>query len=180
MEQKWNIVKNKTCFKIPNRPTYIDLFVTNSTHSFHNTMTRSAGLPDSHKIIITVLKSSFIKLKTREMYCRGYKNFSTNSLGEVLALSLGCISKSFDSFEDSFIKNLNRHEPIEKKLIRECEVSCMTKALRKEIMENCKLENKYLKNKTYQNFNIYKNQKNSAGYKLYKKGKKILKLIHVK
>ena len=56
----------------------------------------------------------------------------------------------------------------------------MTKALRKEIMENCKLENKYLKNKTYQNFNIYKNQKNSACYKLYKKGKKILKLIHVK
>lgn len=143
-------------------------------------MTRSAGLPDSHKIIITVLKSSFIKLKTREMYCRGYKNFSTNSLGEVLALSLGCISKSFDSFEDNFIKNLNRHEPIEKKLVRECEVSCMTKVLRKEIMENCKLENKYLKNKTYQNFNIYKNQKNSAGYKLYKKGKKILKLIHVK
>ena len=114
------------------------------------------------------------------MYCRGYKNFSTNSLEEVLALSLGCISKSFDSFEDNFIKNLNRHEPIEKKLVRECGVSCMTKALRKEIMENRKLENKYLKNKTYQNFNIYKNQKNSAGYKLYKKGKKILKLIHVK
>ena len=60
-----NIMKNKTCFKNPDRPTYIDLFLTNSPHSFQNTMKISTGWSDFHKIIITVLKSSFIKLKTR-------------------------------------------------------------------------------------------------------------------
>ena len=29
-----NIMKNKTCFKNPDRPTCIDLFLTNSPHSF--------------------------------------------------------------------------------------------------------------------------------------------------
>ena len=74
-----NVMKNKTCFKIPDRPTCIDLFITNSPHCFQNTMTISTGLSDFHKMIITVLKSSFIKLKAREMYYRDYKNFSANS-----------------------------------------------------------------------------------------------------
>ena len=58
-----NIMKNKTWFKNPVRPTCIDLFLTNSPHSFQNTMTISTGLSDFHKMIITVLKSSFIKLR---------------------------------------------------------------------------------------------------------------------
>ena len=36
-----NIMKSKTCFKNPDRPTSIDLFLTNSPHSFRNTMTIS-------------------------------------------------------------------------------------------------------------------------------------------
>ena len=56
-----NIMKNKTCFKNLDRPTYTDLFLTNSPHSFQNTMAISTGLSDFHKMIITVLKSSFIR-----------------------------------------------------------------------------------------------------------------------
>ena len=88
-----NIMKNKTCFKISIRPTCIDLFVTNSTHSFQNTTRISTEFSDFHKTIITVLKSSFIKSKAREMYFRDSNNFNTNSLGEVLTLSLDCINK---------------------------------------------------------------------------------------
>ena len=143
------IMKNKTCFRIPNKLTCIDLFLTNSTNSFQNTMTISTGLSDFHKMIITVLKSSFIKLKVREMYYRDYKNFTTNSLGE-----------EFHSFEDTFIKNPNRHAPIKKKLVRANEVSYMTKALRKAIMKRSELKSKYLKNKSCNNINIYKKQKN--------------------
>ena len=163
------IMKNQTCFKIPNKPTCIDLFVTNSIHSFQNTMTISTGLSDFHKMIVTVLKSSFIKLKVREMYYRDYKNFTTNSLGEVLTLSLDCINKEFHSFEDTFIKNPNRHAPIKKKLVRANEVSYMTKALRKAIMKRSELKSKYLKNKSCNNINIYKKQKSL----LYKKGKQL-------
>ena len=51
-----NIMKNKTFFKTPDRPTCIDLFLINSPHSFQNTMTISTGLSDFHKMIMTVLK----------------------------------------------------------------------------------------------------------------------------
>ena len=90
-----NIMENKTCLKNPDRPTCIDLFLTNSPQSFQNTITISTGLSDFHKMIITVLKSSFIKLKAREMYYRDYKNFSTNSFREDLTLSLDRINKGF-------------------------------------------------------------------------------------
>ena len=59
-----NIMENKTCFKHP------ELFFTNNWHKFQNTMTISTGFSDFHKMMITVLKSSFIKLKATEMHYR--------------------------------------------------------------------------------------------------------------
>ena len=53
-----NIMKNNTCFKNPDRPTCIDLFLTDIPHSFQSTMTISTGLSDFHKIIITVFIKS--------------------------------------------------------------------------------------------------------------------------
>ena len=144
-----NITNNKTCFKSPDRPTCINLFLTNSPHSFQNTMTISTGLPDFHKMIITVLKFSFIKLKARETYYRDYKNFSSNSFREDLMLSSDRINKGFDSFEDTFMKTLSRHAPMNKKFVRANEVPYMTKALRKSILKRSELESKYLKNKSY-------------------------------
>ena len=102
-----NIMKNKTCLKNPDKPTCIELFLINNPHSFQNTMTISTVLSDFHKMIITVLKSSFIKLKPRETYYRDYKNFSSNSFREDLTLSLDRINKGFESFEDTFMKILN-------------------------------------------------------------------------
>ena len=117
-------------------------------------MTISTGLSDFHKMIMTVLKSSFTKLKAKEMYYRDYKNFSTNSFREGMTLSLNHINKGFDSFEDTFMKTLNRHAPMKKKFVRANEVSYMTKALRKAIMKRSELESKYLKNKSDQNMNL--------------------------
>ena len=42
-------MKNKTCFKNPDRPTCIDLLLTNSQHSFQNTIMISIGLSDFQK-----------------------------------------------------------------------------------------------------------------------------------
>ena len=129
----------------------------------------SAGLPDVHKMIITILKSSFIKLMAREMYYRYYKNFSTNSFREDLTLSLDRINKGFDSFGDTFMKTLNRHA--KKKFLRANEVPYMTKALRKAIMKRSELERKYLKNESYQKMKIYKKQKTFAANYIRRKEK---------
>ena len=65
-----NLVKDKTCFKSLENPSCIDLFLTNSPLSFQNTVTMSTGLSDCHKMVITVLKSTFAKTKPKETRSR--------------------------------------------------------------------------------------------------------------
>ena len=93
------------------------------------------------------------------MYYRDYKNFSTSSFREHLTLSLDRINKVFDSFEDTFMKNLNRHEPIKKKFVRANKIPYMTKPLGKPITKRSDLDSKYLKNKSFQNMKNYKKLK---------------------
>ena len=64
------IGKDKTCFKTIDNPSSIDLFfLTNSPKSYQHT-TMSTGLSDCHKLIITVLKSTFRKGKGKEITYR--------------------------------------------------------------------------------------------------------------
>ena len=65
-----NLVKQKTCFKNPENPSCIDLFITNSANSFQNTTTLSCGLSDCHKMVVTVLKTHFSKAKPKETRSR--------------------------------------------------------------------------------------------------------------
>ena len=46
-----------------NNPSCIDLIITNSPNSFQNTSTFCTGLSDFHKLVVTILKMSFRKMK---------------------------------------------------------------------------------------------------------------------
>ena len=59
-------MSEKTRFEHPSRSTCIDLSLSISSQNFQNII--STGLSDFHKMIITILKSSFNKLKARETY----------------------------------------------------------------------------------------------------------------
>ena len=50
-------------------------------------------------------------------------------------------------FDEVFMKVLNRHAPLKKKILRANHSSYMSKTLRKAIMRRSYLENKYLKKK---------------------------------
>ena len=56
----------------------INLFLTNKPYSFQNTMTISTGLSDFHKMILTVLKSTFVKaapkVKSWTLFSRHMRN----------------------------------------------------------------------------------------------------------
>ena len=65
-----NLVKEKTCFKNVSNPSCIDLFLTNSVLSFQNMETVPTGLSDFHKLVLTVLKTTFLKSKPREIHYR--------------------------------------------------------------------------------------------------------------
>ena len=68
-----NLVKDKTRFKSLDNPSCIDLFITNSYQSFQKTATVCTGLYDFHKMVITVLKTTFPKAKPTVL---SYMDFS--------------------------------------------------------------------------------------------------------
>ena len=58
-----SIVKESTCFKNVSNPSCIELFLTNSALSFQHTLTTSYGLSDFHKLVMTVVKTTFSILR---------------------------------------------------------------------------------------------------------------------
>ena len=56
-------------------PTRIDLTLTNSYWSFHNSCAIETGLSDFHKMTVTVMKSYFHKKESKIMKYRDYSNF---------------------------------------------------------------------------------------------------------
>ena len=55
------LIKDPTCFKNPENSTYIDLMLTNSYRRFHKSSAIETGLPNFHKMIVTIMKSYFHK-----------------------------------------------------------------------------------------------------------------------
>ena len=56
-----NPIKQNTCFKNPDKRTFINLILINYPHSFQNTDTFETGLPDFHELTFTLLKKHFPK-----------------------------------------------------------------------------------------------------------------------
>ena len=59
----FSLVKEPTCFKNPYNSSCIDLFLTNRTRRFQNTLTKETGISDIHKMIIMVMKVFYKKQK---------------------------------------------------------------------------------------------------------------------
>ena len=70
-----------------------------------------------------------------------------------------------------FVNVLNAHAPLKKKVVRANHAPYLTKKMRKAIMRRTQLQNKYFKNKTFENLRNYKKQKIFCS-KLYKKEKR--------
>ena len=167
-----NIVKEKTCFKNPENPSCIDLFITNSASSFQNTSAVSTGLSDFHKMTVTVLKNTFPKAEPKEIIYRNYKRFSSERFKEELRNTLQNANIiDYSHFEKIFLDILNVHAPVKKKKLRANETPYMTKALRKAIMKRSELETKFRKKYSIVAEAAFKKQKNFVS-RLYKKERK--------
>ena len=60
-----NLIKQPTCFKNPEKPSCIDLILTNRHKSFQSTYVIERGLSDFHRMTVSVLKMYFRKLPPR-------------------------------------------------------------------------------------------------------------------
>ena len=78
------------------------------------------GLPDFHKLVVTVLKSTFPKSPHKIIKYRSYKNFSNDLFWDDLNSFLKKENVTLDftslaSFTKISIDTLNKHTPIKKK-----------------------------------------------------------------
>ena len=57
-----SLIRESTCCKNPENPSCIDLSLTNSPNIFQNFSVVETRLPDFHRMIFTVMKTSFHRL----------------------------------------------------------------------------------------------------------------------
>ena len=160
-----NLIKAATCIKSNTNPRTIDLILTNRNRSFSNTQTTETGLSDFHLMVSTVLKSGFVKRGPKIIHYRDYSKFDHVKFKSDLREELSkCYrdGSTFDHFNGTVEKVLNKHAPLKKKSVRANDGPFMTKALRKAIMLRTRLRNMYNKCRTQEKWNAFKKQRNKC------------------
>ena len=71
-----SLIRQPPCYKNFEKPTCIDLILTNVPRSFQSTFVIKTGLSDFHLINLTVMRKKFKKIKPRIINYRSYNNFS--------------------------------------------------------------------------------------------------------
>ena len=74
-----SLIKDPTCFKNLENLSCIDLILTNRLYSFQNSCVIETFLSDFRKMIVSVMKTTFQKLKPRSAQCRDYTQFSNDN-----------------------------------------------------------------------------------------------------
>ena len=168
-----NLVHEPTCYKSQTAKC-IDLVLTNRNRSVQQTTTVETGLSDFHKMVVSVLKTTFPKHGPTVINYRNYKNFNEIVFRSDLRDELGKIEPSnlnYTSFETIFNRVLDKHAPIKKKYVRANDKPFMTRALRKAVMLRSRLRNRYNRDQTIENWNKFRKHRNSC-VKLFRKEKR--------
>ena len=88
-----SLIKEPTCYKNPEKPTCIDLILTNSPRQFQATLTLETGLSDFHKMTVATFKSKFPIIQKSS-------------------------PKDLSAFKNIVLKALNLHAPLKTKYLR--------------------------------------------------------------
>ena len=161
-----NLIKQPTCFKNPEKPSFIDLILTKRSKSFQSTCVIETGLSDFHRMTVSILKMHFRKLLPRIISYRDVSNYHNvnfiNSLTEVLfeVANTEPFVKDPHCFYKVCTEVLNQHAPRKKKYVCGNNKPFMNKGLSKAIMQRTKLRNKFLKDPSAANKFSYSKQRN--------------------
>ena len=139
-----SLIKKPTCFKNPDKPTCIDLILTNQPSCFQHNKVFETGLSDFHLLTVTEFKMSFQKLQPKIINYRDYKNFDNEKFrSDIFKMNLN--TTDLEGFMKTVFHIFNKHAPIKRKYIRANEAPFMTKDLHKAIVKRSKLRNMFLK-----------------------------------
>ena len=112
-----SIVKEQTRYKNPENPSCMDSFLTNCPRSFHNTCLYETGLSDFHKLVVTILQTSFEPLPPKIIKYRNYKNFDEDKFRCLFKKRLNNFNTdgiTVDIFKMIFWNVLNKFAPLKK------------------------------------------------------------------
>ena len=73
-----SLITEPTCYKNPNKPSWIDLILTNRPINFQHSCVIETGLPDVQKMTVTAMKTFFEKLQLRVVYYKDYKHLEND------------------------------------------------------------------------------------------------------
>ena len=152
-----------TCFKNPNNPSCIDLFLTYQEQCYQQICAIETGISDFHKMVVTVMKTYYKKQKARTIQYRNFKHFHEQSFNFELNNELTKIdinNAESKEFNETFLKVLDKHAPRKQEYIRANNFNYITKALRKDIMHRSRLLNKFLRERTKESKVAYSKQRN--------------------
>ena len=144
-----SLCQKSTYYKNPEKPSCIDLSLTNSPRSFKNTQTIETSLYDFHKLVITVLKMYLPNNQPKVITYRDYKNIGVTVLFlRSCCLKPGPLNKIISIFHNVFIEVLEKYVPEKQKYIRANQVNFMDSKLSHAFMLRSKLRNKFLKSRS--------------------------------
>ena len=167
--QMYNLVKGKTCFKVP--PKCYDLMLTNCKKCFQNTEAITTGFSDFHKMTVSILKTQFVKIDPIQINYRDYKNYNPINFTRDLRNNLNNDDTNYNIFQKILCNVLDTRAPLKKKSLRANNSPFMTKQLRKMIMNRSRCKHSYHKNQTVGNWERYRKLRNEC-VKLTKKVKR--------
>ena len=115
-----NLIKDATCYKNPENPSCIDLILTNNPNSFQNSGVIKTGLSDFHKMTLTLMKTTFEKIKPDIIHYRDYRKFSNykfreNLISRLLTENIRVDCNGMEKFLEMCIKTLDELAPHKKK-----------------------------------------------------------------
>ena len=152
------MIDPQTCYKNPNKPTSIDLILTNHPNYFQKNNVFETGLSNFHMMVATELKMVFQKLRPCIVAYRDYKHFDNEKFRSDIQSFAS--EKNLKCFKETVFCICNKHAPVKRKYARANEAPFVKKELRKAITKRSRLRNKFLKMKSItdrKNYNVQRN-----------------------
>ena len=115
-----------TSFKNVDKPSCIDLLLTNNLKYFEDYLILETSLSDFHKRIVTVMKTKHERFPPKIVKYRDYKNFDIKLFKNRLELTLKNTT-SFEELQETFMDILNKLAPLKCKYLRASHSKFMTK-----------------------------------------------------
>ena len=108
-----NLINNFTCYKNPNKPTCIDLMLTNKPRFFNNSSVVETGTSNFLKMTLVVMRACFVKQTPKVVYYRDYKKFS-NDLFRNDILQAQALTDTKENVQTNIVNIFNEHAPLKK------------------------------------------------------------------